>query len=382
MTSPATNDPSPLPVEGRALRSTVTDDGRVELRIDPLTIERIKDEQVVVRVEASPINPSDLGMLLAGADPASVTGDGGTTSLTLGPGAASAAEARRGRAMPVGNEGAGVVVAAGDDEAAQALVGRTVAVLAGGMYATHRVVAASDCLVVADGTDPRDAASCFVNPLTALGMTETMRLEGHTGLVHTAAASNLGRMLVRICVADGVPLVNIVRRAEHVALLQDLGATHVVDSSADSFADDLTTALAETGATIAFDAIGGGELASSILASMERAAMAGADGFERYGSTTHKQVYIYGGLDRGPTTLNRTFGMAWSVGGWLLLPFLARVGPERAAELRQRVADELTTTFASTYTDTLTLDQVLDPDQLRAYTRMATGEKVLVTPQG
>jgi NADPH2:quinone reductase len=283
--------------------------------------------------------------------------------------------------MVVGNEGAGVVIAAGDEPGAQSLLGRTVAVLAGGMYATHRRVKADQCLVLAEDTDPADAASCFVNPLTALGMTETMRRENHPALVHTAAASNLGQMLNRICLADGIPLVNIVRREQHVELLRSQGATHVVNSAAATFPEDLTAALIDTGATIAFDAIGGGELAGSILASMEAAATAADGEFNRYGSSTHKQVYIYGGLDRGPTVLNRTFGMAWSIGGWLLLPFLEQVGLERSAELRQRVADELTTTFASAYTATISLDEILDIDRMRSYGRMATGEKVLVTPQ-
>lgn len=368
--------------EGRALRSKVTSEGEVRLSVEPIEVGPPAADEVVIRVEASPINPSDLGMLLAGADPATAESiDGGDgVRLSLSAAAVAAMSARVGKAMPVGNEGAGVVVATGDSESARALDGRVVAVLGGGMYGTHRVAKADQCLVLADGTAPADAASCFVNPLTALGMTETMRRENHTALVHTAAASNLGRMLNRICLADGIALVNIVRSDAQVALLRDLGASHVVNSSSPSFVDDLTAALIETGATIAFDAIGGGELASNILRSMEAAANVGDGEFNRYGSSTHKQVYIYGGLDRSPTILNRAFGMAWSVGGWLLPPFLAAVGPERAEQLRQRVADELTTTFASSYTATITLDEILDLDRMRAYTKMATGEKVLVTP--
>ena len=366
---------------GRGLRSTVTESGELVVTIEPFDVPTPAADEVVVRVEAAPINPSDLGMLLAGADVGTATVDGAAVRLQLSDGAMAAAKARVGQAMIVGNEGAGVVVAAGDGEAAQSLLGRTVAVLAGGMYATHRRVKAAQCLVVREGTTPAEAASCFVNPLTALGMTETMRRENRPGLVHTAAASNLGQMLNRICLADGIPLVNIVRRDQHVDLLRSQGATHVVNSAAASFVADLTDALIETGATVAFDAIGGGELAGSILQSMEAAASAGDGAFNRYGSSTHKQVYIYGGLDRGPTVIHRTFGMAWSIGGWLLLPFLDEVGEERAAELRQRVADELTTTFASSYTATISLDEILDPDRMRSYGRMATGEKVLVTPQ-
>lgn len=368
-------------VEGRALRSTVTNDGEVVLSVEPFDVGRPGDDEVVVRVEAAPINPSDLGLLLAGADVASARrDDDGSVRLSLSAGALAAMQARVGTSMPVGNEGSGVVVAAGSSDLPQSLMGRTVAVLAGGMYGTHRKAAAESCLVLAEGTAAVDAASCFVNPLTALGMTETMRRENHSALIHTAAASNLGQMLNRICLADGIALVNIVRRSQQVELLQAQGARHVVDSSAPTFAADLTAALVETGATIAFDAIGGGDLGSVILNSMEQAASAAGGEYNRYGSTTHKQLYIYGGLDRSPTNVTRTFGMAWSIGGWLLPPFLAEIGAERAAELRQRVADELTTTFASNYTATISLDDVLDIERMKKYARMATGEKVLVMP--
>jgi NADPH:quinone reductase-like Zn-dependent oxidoreductase len=281
--------------------------------------------------------------------------------------------------MPAGNEGGGTVVAAGDSADAQALLGKVVGFLSGNAYAEYRTVKTASCLPMHDGTDPEDAAACFVNPLTALGMVETMRAEGHTALLHTVGASNLGRMLNRICLADGVALVNIVRKQEHVDLLTAQGAQHVVDSSADSFFADLTDALRATGATIAFDAIGGGELAGTILAAMEKVASEGSE-FSRYGSDTHKQVYIYGGLDRGPTTIKRSFGMSWSVGGWLLTPFLAKAGPEKAAELRQRVADEITTTFASTYGMRISLHDAVDPAHVQRYARMATGDKALVTP--
>lgn len=372
------------PTDARALRSTVTADGEVVLAIEPLDVGEPAPHEVVVRVDATPINPSDLGMLLAGADPSTAEAGGGdepTLTLRLSDGALAAAQGRVGQAMPVGNEGAGVVVATGDSDEVKALAGKTVAILGGGMYATHRRIAAEGCLVLHDGTDPRDGASCFVNPLTALGMVDTMRLEGHTALAHTAAASNLGQMLNRICLADGVDLVNIVRRPAQVELLADQGAAHVVDTSAADASDALTEALRTTGATIAFDATGGGELASTILECMEAAQSSAEGEFSRYGSTTHKQVYIYGGLDRSPTVLHRRYGMAWSIGGWLLPNFLARVGPERAAELRQRVADELTTTFASSYAFDLGLDEMLDLDNLGRYAKMATGEKALVTPQ-
>ena len=364
----------------RMVRSTITDDGLVRITIVEEPRPSPAPDQVVVAVEAAPINPSDLGMLTAGADPTTFErADDGALVGRLGDRALAANGPRIGTPMPVGNEGAGTVVAAGSSDGAQALLGRTVAGVSGSMYATHSAVPHTMCVVVPDGVSARDAASSFVNPLTALGMVDTMALEGHTALVHTAAASNLGQMLNRLCQADGIQLVNIVRRNEQADLLRSQGADHVVVSSADSLEADLTAALAATGATIAFDAIGGGTQVDTILSCMERASSAGS-GFSRYGSATHKQVYVYGGLDRGPTTLTRTYGMAWGVGGWLLTPFLGRVGPERTAELRARVSAEITTTFASAYAGTISLDEMLDPDVARAYASQSTGEKRLVTP--
>ena len=282
--------------------------------------------------------------------------------------------------MPVGNEGAGTVVAAGASPAAQALLGRTVALLGGAMYAQYRCIAADQCLLLPEGATARDGASAFVNPLTALGMTETMRREGHAALVHTAAASNLGQMLQRICAADGIALVNIVRKPEQVALLKSIGAKHVCDSSAPDFIAALTDALAETGATLGFDAIGGGRLAGQILGAMEAALNRNAKVYSRYGSPVHKQVYVYGGLDTSPTEIVRSFGMTWGLGGWLLFPFLQKIGPEAAAALKQRVAAELKTTFASRYAGELSLADVLDPARIAVYGRRATGEKFLVDP--
>lgn len=373
-----------VPTTCLELRSTVTDDGVVTLAVQRAEVAPPGDDEVVVRVEAAPINPSDLGMLFAGADlstVAAVDGDLPAVSASLGPAVLAAQAGRLGIPMPTGNEGGGTVIAAGASEAAQALLGKVVGFLSGNAYAQYRAVNAAACLAMADGTDPADAAAAFVNPLTALGMVETMRAEGHTALIHTVGASNLGLMLNRICIDDGVGLVNIVRKPEHVEQLRQAGATRVVDSSADSFIADLTDALRATGATIAFDAIGGGEMAGTLLSCMEKVASEG-DEFSRYGSNTHKQVYIYGGLDRGPTTLRRDFGMSWSLGGWLLTPFLMKIGPEGGSRLRQRVADEIATTFASTYGMRLSLSDVVDPDQVRRYGRMATGEKALVTPHG
>ncbi|HYN33330.1 MAG TPA: NADH oxidase [Ilumatobacteraceae bacterium] len=373
-----------VPEQALELRSTLSDDGIVTLAVRPTDVPAPGDDQVVVRVEAAPINPSDLGMLFAAGDvdASLAAGDGMYPAVSLPVSAVvlAAQRARLDKAMPVGNEGGGVVIAAGASPAAQALLGSVVGFLSGNAYAQYRTLHVSQCLAMADGTDPADAAAAFVNPLTALGMVETMRSEGHTALVHTVGASNLGLMLNRICVGDGVDLVNIVRRPEHVDLLRAEGAVHVVDSSAETFIDDLTDALRETGATIAFDAIGGGELAGTLLSCMETVAGEQAGEFSRYGSDTHKQVYIYGGLDRSPTTLRRDFGMSWGIGGWLLTPFLMKLGQEGADRLRQRVADEITTTFSSTYGMRLSLADAVDPDQVRRYAKMATGDKALVTP--
>ena len=337
-----------------------------------------------MRVEASPINPSDLGLLLGPADMSQAQASGTATEPVvtapipekLLPSVAD----RFDEPMPAGNEGAGVVVEAGSSETAQALLGKTVALIAREMYAQYRVVPAAQCLVLREGTTSEQGASCFVNPLTVLGMVETMRLEGHTALVHTAAASNLGIMLQKVCNDEGIDLVNVVRRQEHVELLQGVGAKYVCNTSSESFIDDLTAALTETGATLGFDATGGGRLAGQILSCMEAAAMAKNPGFNRYGSNVHKQVYIYGGLDTSPTVFQRNFGLAWGLGGWLLTPFLEKVGPEAAERLRQRVADEVTTTFASQYTRTVSLAEALQLDHIAVYNKRATGEKYLINP--
>jgi len=296
------------------------------------------------------------------------------------PAALNAVAGRLDQSLPVGNEGAGVVVQAGSAPAAQALMGKTVAILGGSMYAQYRCIKAVQCLVLPPGTTAAEGASCFVNPLTALGMIATMRREGHKALVHTAAASNLGQMLNRICLKDNVGLVNIVRKAEQVDVLRKAGATYVCNTSSPAFMDELTDALAATGATVAFDAIGGGTLAGQILTAMEAAANRSAKEYSRYGSTVHKQVYIYGGLDRGPTQFSRTFGMAWGIGGWLLTPFLQKIGLEAAQQLRERVAAEVKTTFASTYTKEISLADALRLDEIAVYSKLATGQKYLINP--
>ena len=376
--------PNELPTTMRQIRSLITPDGRLELSIASVEMPEPQPHEVLVRVEAAPINPSDLGLLISTADldtlAATGTADSPVVTATIPPQTLRGLAGRSGQSMPVGNEGAGQVVGAGASDEAQALMGRTVGIVGGATYAEYRCVPASLCMALPDGTDPADGASCFVNPMTALGMVETMNMEGHKALVHTAAASNLGQMLQKICLADGVPLVNIVRKPEQEDLLRSIGATHVCNSSADTFTDDLTSALIDTGATIAFDAIGGGKQAGQILACMEAAANASATEYSRYGSTTHKQVYIYGGLDRGPTELTRNFGMAWGISGWLLTPFLGKLGLDGMIRLRDRVVAELTTTFASHYTDEVSLAGALSLDAIRTYSQQATGQKFLVRP--
>jgi NADPH:quinone reductase len=372
-----------VPARALQLRSLVTESQTVELSLQDVDIPAPGPGQVVVRVEAAPINPSDLGLMFAGADLTRATA-GGTpgrpvVTAPLPAAAARAATARVGRSLPAGNEGAGTVVAAGASDTARALLGTVVAAVGGAMYAKYRCVDAAACLELPDGARAADGAASFVNPMTALGMVETMRMEGHTALVHTAAASNLGQMLNRLCLEEQVPLVNIVRSPAQAEFLRAAGAAWVCDSTSPTFTRDLTEALTATKATLAFDAVGGGSLASRILACMEAAISAGAE-FSRYGSSVHKQVYIYGGLDRGPTEFTRSFGMAWGVGGWLLTPFLQRAGSKKVAGMRRRVAAGLTTTFASRFTDQVSLAGALRLDAIAVYGRHATGKKYLITP--
>jgi NADPH2:quinone reductase len=374
-----------LPENALELRSLVTSQGTLELSLQDVPIPTPAGNEVLVQVEASPINPSDLGLLIASADMSTATVAGTperpVVTASLRPGTLGALSPRVDKPTPVGNEGAGTVVAAGPSPAAQALLGKMVGIAGGAMYSQYRLVDAAACLVLPSGATAKDGASSFVNPLTALGMLETMRREGHSALVHTAAASNLGQMLVKLCRKDGVPLVNIVRKPEQEELLRSLGAAHVCSTASPTFTTDLLEALKATSATLAFDATGGGTLASQILNGMEEAANASAGQYSRYGSAVHKQVYIYGALDTGPTTLTRNFGMAWGIGGWLLTPFLQSVGAEAIGRLRARVAAELTTTFASSYTREVSLAGMLRPDAFNAYVKRATGEKFLVTPQ-
>lgn len=369
---------------GLELRSTVTKEGTLELTLAEVPVPDQKDNEVVVRMEAAPINPSDLGLLLGPADLGTLKSEAAQAGLprvsaTIPAATLGMLQARFDLSMPVGNEGAGVVVKAGQSSAAQALLGKVVGVVGGATYAQYKAVRADQCLVYPEGVTPAQGASWFVNPLTALGMLETMRMEGHKAMVHTAAASNLGQMLAKLCISDGVDLVCVVRKQAQVDLLKGLGCKHVVDSSSKSFQKDLTAAITATGATLGFDATGGGKLAGQLLSCMEAGANAGA-AYSRYGSTTYKQVYIYGGLDRSPTVLNRNFGMAWGLGGWLLTPFLQKAGPAVVQKLRERVANEITTTFRSSYSHEVSLAEALAPEMIRAYGKQATGEKFLINP--
>ena len=369
---------------GLQLRSLLKKSGELEISLANVPTPEPGPDEVVVRVEGAPINPSDLGLLIGPADlstaKSSGTKDSPVVTAKVPDAVMKSMAARLDESMPVGNEGAGVVIKTGSSDAAKALMGKTVAMIGGAMYAQYRTLKVNECLPLPDGSTAAEGASCFVNPLTALGMTETMRREGHKALVHTAAASNLGQMLNKICIKDGIPLVNIVRSKEQADILHKIGAKYVVDSTAPTFMDDLTNALVETGATIAFDAIGGGKLAGQILTCMEIAANKTAKAYSRYGSSVHKQVYIYGSLDPRPVELNRAFGMAWGVGGWLLFPFLMKIGAADGAKLRARVVAELKTTFASHYTKVVSLQEALQLDNIAVYGKRATGEKFLINP--
>jgi len=366
---------------GLKIVSTLTDDGRLVVELAEESLPPPQGHEILIRVEAAPINPSDLGLLFGPADVADADYGEGRVVAQMPDGARRAMAARVGQAMPVGNEGAGTVIAAGDSAQAQALLGKRVACVPGGMFAQYRIVDARTVMPLPDEATAEQGASAFVNPLTALGFVETMRRDGHGAIVHTAAASNLGQMLVRIAREDGVPLVNIVRSPAQVAILKGVGADHVVDSSSETFGEDLRVALRATGATLAFDAIGGGTLVGQILHAMEQVASEG-QAYSRYGSNSAKSAYIYGALDTGPTILNRNFGFSWNVGGWLLFPFLQSAPAEVGERMRTRVRDSLTTTFASPYKARISLKDALTREAVLTYNARRTGEKYLLVPNG
>ena len=364
----------------KQIKSKISKEGLLTISLDEVNVPDPGDGEVLIKVQATPINPSDLGLLVGPADVSSLkeVEKGSVVEMKVPDGLIRSVAARFDQNLPVGNEGSGIVESAG--KGAEHLIGKTVGLAGGAMYSEYRCVPAASCLEMNDGTTPEQAASCFVNPLTALGMVETMRMENHTGLVHTAAASNLGQMLIKICLAEDIPLVNVVRKHEHVDLLKSLGADYVCNSSLDSFMDDLVEALVQSGSTLGFDATGGGKLSSQILTAMEIAANKTATEYSRYGSDKFKQVYIYGGLDRNPTTLTRSFGFSWGLGGWLLTPFIGKIGPEKFDELRRKVADEIHTTFESKYSNVITLNEVLKAENIFSYTKQATGDKYLIKP--
>ena len=364
----------------KQIKSKISKEGLLTISLDEVNIPDPGDGEVLIKVQATPINPSDLGLLVGPADVSSLkeVEKGSIVEMKVPDGLIRSVAARFDQNLPVGNEGSGIVESAG--KGAEHLIGKTVGLAGGAMYSEYRCVPASSCLVMNDGTTAEQAASCFVNPLTALGMVETMRMENHTGLVHTAAASNLGQMLIKICLAEDIPLVNVVRKEEHVDLLKSLGANYVCNSSLDSFMDDLVEALVQSGSTLGFDATGGGKLSSQILTAMEVAANKTATEYSRYGSDKFKQVYIYGGLDRNPTTLTRSFGFSWGLGGWLLTPFIGRIGPEKFGEMRKKVADEIDSTFESKYSNIISLEEALSEESIISYTRQATGQKYLIKP--
>jgi NADPH:quinone reductase len=373
-----------LPSQNTVMLTEVKPEGQLELYLARKPMLQPAAHEVLVKVQATPINPSDLGLMVGAADVTSVRASerDGLPVLTMDVPEAGMRfmSGRVGQALEIGNEGCGIVVAAGESAEAQALIGKTVALIGGSIYAEYRALPAAMCMVLPDGTAPEDGASCFVNPLTALGFVETMKMEGYAGIVHAAAASNLGQMLVKICKADGIPLINIVRSDAQVQILKGIGATHVLDSTSPDFQEELTSAIAHTGAFLGFDPIGGGKLAGQILAAMEAAAVRRMTSYSRYGSDQMKQVYIYGALDVGPTILNRSFGLTWGLGGWLLTPFMAKAGGEIVGRMRKRVADELTTTFKSHYSHEISLADALRPETLTAYNAKRTGEKYLIRP--
>ena len=373
---------STIPETYKELRTEITSDGVLKMYLETCSMPTPGENEVLVRVEAAPINPSDIGLLIATADVRTleVSGSGESTvaSMKVPEALMGYVKGRIGQSMAAGNEGAGTVVEAGANH--QPMLGKVVAVAGGGMYAEYRCVPVQSCVVAKEGITARQAASSFVNPMTVLGFVETMRRDGQSALINTAAASNLGRMLIKVCADDEIPLVNIVRKAEHVAELKGLGAQYVCNSSDDDFHQQLVDAITATGAMVAFDAIGGGSLADQILKAMEVVAVNSEKEYSRYGSNVHKQVYIYGGLDRRPSTLSRSYGLNWAVGGWLLMPTLMKLGMETMGKMRARVSNEIDTTFASEYQAEVSLADALSAEVIQAYAKQASGEKYLICP--
>ncbi|MGN6496704.1 MAG: zinc-binding dehydrogenase [Tsuneonella sp.] len=366
---------------GKQLFTTLAPDGTLTVEVAETQFPDPTGNQVLVKMEAAPINPSDLALLFGPSDIDNAQYSAGKLVAKMPEPFNSAAKGRPGQRMPVGNEGAGTVVAAGDSPQAQALIGQRVACVPGHAFSQYAIADAAMCLPLGD-VSSRDGASAFVNPMTALGFAENAKMDGQKALIHAAAASNLGQMLVKICQEDGLELVNIVRKQEQVDLLKGIGAKHVVNSSADDFMDKLCAAIDATGAYYGFDPIGGGTTVDACFKAMERVAVRKMSDYSRYGSNQQKRMFIYGRLDLGPTILTPSYGFGWTLSGWLLTPFLAQAGMETMVRMRQRVLDNITGTFASSYKREVTLEQMLEKDAACDYRRMQTGEKYLVTPWG
>lgn len=364
---------------GKQLFTTLSSDGTLTVAVEDVTFPKPTGNQVLVKMEAAPINPSDLAILTSAADLENAEYSPGKFVAKMPEPFNSAAKARHGQKLPAGNEGAGTVVATGDSDMAKALNGQRVACVPGNAYSQYCIADAAMCLPLGDHSS-EDGASAFVNPMTALGFAENAKMDGQKAIVHTAAASNLGQMLIKICQEDDIELVNIVRKAQHVDLLKGLGAKHVVNSSDDDFMQQLRTAIDATDAFYGFDPIGGGHATDNVFKAMEQVAVSKMTEYNRYGSNQQKRMFIYGRLDLGPTILTPSYGFGWTLSGWLLTPFLANAGMETVGRMRQRVLENLTTTFASSYKAKVNLEQMLEKDAVIDYRAMKTGEKYLVTP--
>ncbi|MEE4538931.1 MAG: zinc-binding dehydrogenase [Erythrobacter sp.] len=366
---------------GKQLFTTLTDDGKLTLEIVEKEFREPKDGEVLVKMEAAPINPSDLAILTSAADFENAEYSPGKVVATMPEPFLSGQRARHGQRLPAGNEGAGTVIATGDADNAKALMGKRVACVPGSAFSQYAIADASMCLPLGDHSAEAGASS-FVNPMTALGFVENAKMDGQKAIVHTAGASNLGQMLLRICQEDDIALVNIVRKAEHVELLKGLGAEHVVNSSDDDFMAQLRSAIDATDAFYGFDPIGGGQAVDNVFKAMEQVAVGKMTEYSRYGSNQQKRMFIYGRLDFGPTILTPSYGFGWTLSGWLLTPFLQSAGGETVMRMRQRVLENLTTTFASSYKTKVDLEGMLTKEAILDYKQMKTGEKYLVTPWG
>lgn len=370
-----------MPTSGKQLFTTLAADGTLTVEIEEVSVPDPTGNQVLVKMEAAPINPSDLAILTGAADLENAVYSNGKFAATMPEPFNKASKARHGQKLPAGNEGAGTVVAAGDGAMAQGLVGQRVACVPGNAYSQYVLADAMMCMPLGDHS-AEAGASAFVNPMTALGFTECAKRDGQSAIVHTAAASNLGQMLIKICAEDGLDLVNIVRKSENVDMLKGKGAKYVVNSSDDDFMAQLRSAIDETGAFYGFDPIGGGQSVDTVFKAMEQVAVSKMSDYSRYGSDQKKQMFIYGRLDLGATILTPSYGFGWTLSGWLLTPFLQNAGMETVMRMRKRVLDNLTTTFASHYKTRVTLEEMLTKDAVIDYRAMKTGEKYLVTPWG